>query len=358
MSGVLEAPFTPTDSNDLAGRLERAGEQIEQAVEACAAAAPPLERTMPDVLVVGGMGGSAIAADLTAALHGDRLPRPMVTVRELRWPAWVDERCLAVLCSFSGGTAETLALYDEAGERGVPRVAMTTGGELEARCRRDGVPVLPIRADPPPRAAMTASWVAHTYLLHALGWIEDPAPAWRAVAAMLRERNAHWAPSVPEASNAAKLAARELHGRLPFIYASSERLGAVATRLRNQLNENAKLLAHSAVAPELNHNEIVGWEKAQLPAQQLGLVVLRDCDDAPEVRVHLDFTQRFVTEHGVPVVAFEETQGERLERMMAAVHWGDCLSFYLAMLNEADPTPIRSIDALKARLAEWRAERV
>ncbi len=89
---------------------------------------PPV--TSPDLLAVGALGGSAITADLTAELFVDRLPRPLIAVREYHWPACVGPRSLALLASYSGNTEETLALYAEAGRRAIPRLALTTGGEL------------------------------------------------------------------------------------------------------------------------------------------------------------------------------------------------------------------------------------
>ena len=86
------------------------------------------------------MGGSGIAGELAAGLYADWAVRPLLVVRDYRWPAWLTEDTLAVLCSYSGNTEETLALYREAGARHVARLAITTGGMLGEACERDGVP--------------------------------------------------------------------------------------------------------------------------------------------------------------------------------------------------------------------------
>jgi glucose/mannose-6-phosphate isomerase len=341
----------------MAARIAAAPEQIVQALS-CREAAP-LEPPVasPDLVAAGAMGGSAIAADLTAALHADRLPRPILRVRDYRWPACVTAASLAVLSSYSGATEETLALYREAGRRGVPRVAITTGGRLGEWCARDGVSWAKLPAGMPPRAALFASWVTWTHLLHGLGWIDDPAPAWREAAHRLAALNLEWGPSVPEPRNPAKRLARELEGRFVFIYCGSERLGPVATRVRNQLNENAKLLGHSAVVPELNHNEIVGWEQRGPLADRTAVLLLRDPEDPPEVAARLAITAEYVIAQGGQVSEIGGFAGERLARMASMVLFGDYLSLYLALLNGVDPTPIASIDAFKRRLKE-REERV
>jgi glucose/mannose-6-phosphate isomerase len=144
----------------------------------------------------------------------------------------------------------------------------------------------------PPRAALWSAWVALGSLLGALGWIDDPAPAWTEAAAMLRARNRAWAPGVVERDNPAKAIARRLDRRFVFVYCGSERLGPVATRVRNQINENAKLLGHSALVPELNHNEIVGWEKPGAWDDRAAVWILRDSEDAPEIATRLRSPRR------------------------------------------------------------------
>jgi len=129
-------------------------------------------------------------------------------------------------------------------------------------------------------------------------------------------------------------------------------MGAVATRLRQQLNENAKLLAHSALVPEANHNEIVGWERPGELHRRVSVLVLRDPDDRREVTRRLTLTADYARRQGAEVHEVPPAQGDRLTRMAAQVQFGDYLSLYLALLGGADPTPIASIDEFKRRLSE------
>ena len=349
--GLLEPPYDAADSGGMAARIGGAARQIEQALER--AAAEPWRRPLPDpdLLAVGGLGGSAIAADLTAGLWADRLPRPLLVVRETRWPACVTGRSLAVLSSCSGETHETLALYRDAGARGIPRLALTRGGALAAAAGRDGVQVHGLTGDGPPRAALFAGWVPLTGLLHALGWTDDMAPAWREAADVLRRQDATLAPTVAVAGNPAKRLALALHGRMAFIYSASERLEAVGLRWRQQLNENAKLLGHSAAVPELNHNEIVGWERPGPIRDRAAVVVLRDAEDSAEVGVRLTLTADFARRQGATVHEVTSRGDHRIARLASLILLGDYVSFYLAILGGADPTPIASIDEFKRRLA-------
>jgi glucose/mannose-6-phosphate isomerase len=354
---TLEPPFGDADRHDMAGRIAAIPDQVDAALAALAAAPWRLPVREPALFAVGAMGGSAMAAELCASLWADRLPRPLLVVREYRWPACVGTDALALLCSYSGGTEETLALRADAVRRGVPHVAMTTGGALAAACAADGTHVTRLPGGSPPRAALFSAWVPLSGLLASLGWIDDPAPAWREAAAVMRAQFARIGPHVPEAQNPCKQLARALCGRLVFVYAASERLGAVATRFRNQLNENAKLLAHSALVPELNHNEIVGWENPGAAQAPLAVVALRDAEDAPEVAMRLTFTVEYAARQGGDVHELSGSGESRLARAASLIQFGDWLSLYLALLNGIDPTPIPSIDGFKARLAEWGAGR-
>ena len=352
MSVSLEPPYGAADASGMLARIEALSEHVEAALSRGAAEAWGPRGIVPDRLAVGALGGSAIAADLTAGLYADRLPHPLLAVREYRWPAWVGKSSLALLCSYSGNTEETLSLYRDAGARGAARAAVSSGGRLAEWCERDGVPCASVPGGSPPRAALFGSWVAITGLLRGLNWIDDPTPDWRETASVMRAGAERLGSAVPENANPAKQLARAMHGRLPFIYCGSERLGPVATRLRNQLNENAKLLGHSALVPELNHNEIVGWENPGTVQRMAAVLLLRDREDSPEVSKRLTLTAEYVGGQGAAVQEWRSAGESRLARIASLVQLGDYLSFYMALLNGADPTPIPSIDEFKRRLQE------
>jgi glucose/mannose-6-phosphate isomerase len=199
--------------------------------------------------------------------------------------------------------------------------------------------------------------VAWTYLLHALKWAPDPTAAWREGTRLMSRRIQEWGLAVPEARNPAKRLARSLAGRFVLLYGGTDRVGPVVTRWRHQLNENAKLPAHSATAPELDHNEIVGWERPGPLAGRAAAIVFRDVEDAPDTALRLGLTGEYVERQGAPVTEVRETEGPRLARLLSLVLLGDFVSYYLAMLADVDPTPIASIDAFKQRLKEEKEQR-
>jgi glucose/mannose-6-phosphate isomerase len=353
VSASLEPPFGAADPGGMGARIAGAAAQIDEAL-AHLAADPwrPPAGLAPSLLAVGGLGGSAIAADLVRGFHAAELRRPMLVVRDERWPACVDRDALALLSSYSGNTGETLALYDEAALRGSARLALTTGGALAERAKRDGVACMMMPGGSPPRAALYGSWVRVSHLLHALGWIAPPGAAWREAAEAMRAMHARVGPEVPEPRNAAKQLARALHGRLVLIYSPAERLGAAGLRWRQQLNENAKLLAHAAAVPELTHNEIVGWERRGAWNEHLSVVVLRDRDSSAADLARLALTADYAAAQGARIHEVDAGGEGPLARLAGLVLFGDWVSFYLAILGGADPTAIPSIDAFKRRMSE------
>ena len=136
MTESLEPPFTRLDPSGMLARIAAQGAHIEEALARGAASAWGAPSAEPRRLAIGAMGGSAIAGDLTADLYSDRLPHPLVVVRDYQWPAWAARETLAVLSSYSGNTEETLALYEGAHSANLARAAITSGGTLAEWCRR------------------------------------------------------------------------------------------------------------------------------------------------------------------------------------------------------------------------------
>jgi glucose/mannose-6-phosphate isomerase len=303
------------------------------------------------LLALGGMGGSAIAGDLVFALAAQRLTFPTMVVRDYRWPAAVRLGALAVLSSYSGSTEETLALLTEAEARGVDAVGMTTGGPLAARLSARNASWRGLPAGLPPRAALGYSVVSLSRLLEALGDEGEGDGAWREAVVVLEEGNALFGPAAPEAGNPAKALARAVVGRAVLVHGAFGVTAAIARRWKGQVNENAKMPAFEAALPEMNHNEIVGWEALPDLHPRCAAVFLADDGDRPEVTRRREVTAEILEEEGVATHVVRGRGTSPLARALSLVQLGDWTSYYLAVLAGVDPTPIAKIDRLKQALA-------
>ena len=348
----LEPPFTGQDPGGMLARVVEQPLHIAAALGACDSQPwdPPIFD--PEAVVIAGMGGSAIAAELTAGAFGAMLPRPLVVVRGYTLPAWVGPRTLVVLSSYSGNTEETLAIEAQARARSAPRMALSSGGELSERARRDALPLHVVPGGMPPRAALFHGWLPLTMLLHRLHWIEDPRPLWRESLRRMEKGLSKAGPDVPEKRNKLKRLARRTVGKRLYVYSGSGVMAAVALRWRQQFNENSKRHAVQAVIPELSHNEIVGWQAGPRTLGRAMVMLLRDRSDPVREQQRLDHLEGLLKRVGVKPVTFEADGAHALIRMAGTIQTGDLLSVYAAFTHGVDPTDIRFIDELKQWLGE------
>jgi glucose/mannose-6-phosphate isomerase len=302
----------------------------------------------PGGLIVAGMGGSAIGGRLAAAALGPRLTRPLFVADDYELPGWAGPQTLVLCSSYSGATEETLAAYDDAVQRGAPRLVATTGGPLAERARRDRVPVIPVPGGFQPRAAVGYSLVSALEAARLAGAAPSMADEIEAAAALVETLAAEWGPDGPQ-DGEAKAIARALDGSVPMI-GGAGLAAAAAYRFKCQVNENASLPAFSFALPEWGHNEIVGLPAAR-ELGRFAMVVLEDPHAHPRNLLRTELTAAQAQEE-LDVVVRATARGEsRLERLVSLVLLGDLVSLYLAVLRGADPVDVAPIDRLKAELA-------
>jgi glucose/mannose-6-phosphate isomerase len=300
-------------------------------------------------LVVAGMGGSAIGGALARAAMGDHASRPIFVTRAYGLPPWTTPDTMVLCASYSGNTEETLACYESAGALGAKRTVVTTGGRLAEMARADGVPVIPLPGGFQPRAAVAYMIVAALEVAALCGAGPRLTPEIDVAASHIEQLVTEWGPDAPEDSLAKEIA-RGLHGTTPVI-AGAGLTSPIAYRWKTQINENAKQPCFWNELPELDHNEISGWEGAS-DVGRFSAVFLDDSDAHPRVKERMDVTERLIT--GNAAASFRlETRGQTaIERVISLVLLGDLVSIYLAALRGVDPGPVKLIEELKAALAE------
>jgi glucose/mannose-6-phosphate isomerase len=303
----------------------------------------------PGGLVVAGMGGSAIGGALARAALGDQASRPILAARGYGLPPWTTPDTTVLCASYSGDTEETLACYESAGALGAHRVVVTSGGRLAAQAREDGVGLIPIPGGFQPRAALAYLLVAALEVAALCGAGPRLAAEIDVAAAHLEALAGEWGPGAGEDSLAKSLA-RGLHGTVPVI-AGAGLTTALAYRWKTQINENAKIPAFWGELPELDHNEIAGWDGAAALAP-FSAIFLDDCDSHPRLRDRIELTEQRVA----PAARFTAVVGTRgesaIERVCSLVLLGDLVSLYLAVLGGVDPTPVVALVQLKQALAK------
>lgn len=339
------------DPDGMIDRINEVPQQIRDAWEIVKGFTLPPEYAPLDQLdeiLVLGMGGSAIGADLAAGFIAPFAPVPVWTWRGYGLPGWVDRNTLVIASSHSGGTEETLSGWAEAKKRGARRLAITTGGTLAETA--DDAPVLRFNYRSQPRAALGYSLTLMLGVLWKAGLTDDLEADLEKALALLESARQEWQPGTPLEENLAKRLAAWFHSGLPVIF-GAEHLAAVARRWTTQINENSKAWAFWAEMPELNHNIVVGFEHPRGVAEATRVTALLSPNYNERVATRFEITGQLMDEAGVVWLPIAAEGADRLAEMLWTIYLGDFVSYYLAMLNAVDPTPIEPIQKLKEQLA-------
>ncbi len=331
--------------SEMLEQIRTLGSQLRWAAQTDA----PTIGTNSEILYAG-MGGSGIAGDFAGAIAGPYGTRVTVHKGYGPIPLWaVRQRPLVVAGSYSGNTEETLDVALAAHESGLPVATITTGGRLGELSEEHGWPSIGVPAGQQPRAALGYMVGATLRVLEGAHAVDDQRLSF-VEAAEIAE--AALAEASPEWTQAEGIAAG-LGGRIPIIYGGGPISGVVAQRWKTQINENAKVPAWYSLLPELDHNEIAGWETlAALTKASLGIVALRDRSDHDRIGSRLAHTSA-LTEDAVPWVGEVTSRGvSLLARLISLTAVGDLVSWMLANQAGVDPVPVVTIEKLKELLAE------
>ncbi|HHV18438.1 MAG TPA: bifunctional phosphoglucose/phosphomannose isomerase [Thermoanaerobacterales bacterium] len=301
-------------------------------------------------VVITGLGGSAIGGDLIRMITADRAQIPIIINRDYNLPAFVDERTLVVTSSYSGNTEETLTAYEHAKNKKAKIMVITTGGELKKKAMADETPIITIPEGLPPRAALGFSFFPLFVLFQEQGIGYRKQFDVENALSLLKDTRTKYCPEVVEEYNPTKSLARKLYGKIPLVYGSSSLTDIIAVRWKGQLNENSKHPAFFNVFPELNHNEIMGFEGDSKLLKLLEIVILRSPYESDRIKKRIDITMDILQDQVSGITELWPKGESVLEHMLYHIMFGDYVSAYLAILNRKDPKEIDFIDELKERM--------
>jgi len=319
------------DKSNMLGVLERFPKQCREALSLSKGITVPKEITN---IVVCGMGGSAIGGDILA-VHMAKSKIAVAVVRDYNLPEYVDEYSLVFCVSYSGNTEETLSCFKQAKERNATVVAITSGGKLSEHEK-----IISIPAGLQPRNALGYLFFPMLGLLYNSGIVDVTNTDLNEMIDLLKDIDYY--------KQKGKEIAKKIKLRIPVIY-SSQSLAPVAYRWKTEINENSKMPAFCNVYPEMNHNELVGY--GSMERSKFIIILIRDEFGNERIQKRMDITKDFMETR----VDVEEvfTKGKSLlARTFSTILLGDFVSYFLAMENRVDPTPVYVIENLKKKLDE------
>ena len=303
-----------------------------------------------DKVVIGGMGGSAIAGDLVADLAALQRTVPVVVARSFHLPFALDRRSLFISCSYSGNTRETLSLFRQAIADGAQVLAVTAGGTLAEEAKQNNIPILPVKAKGEPRSAVGYNLILLLGALNRLGLVSVSDAEVPAAVAGLELQLSRIGEEVSTPDNPAKLLARELLDKLVVVYGGGIFSG-VARRWKAQLNENAKAWAFYESIPESLHNSVEPYGVASAVGQDVMALVLQpetaETAASDELKDRCRVLAEMLSWGQVSHRVLPGTDGPPLAQLLNMILLGDYVSYYLALLQGLNPSPTPAIERSK-----------
>ncbi|MBC8226548.1 MAG: bifunctional phosphoglucose/phosphomannose isomerase [Gammaproteobacteria bacterium] len=288
-------------------------------------------------VIIMGMGSSAIAG----LIMKDISPHLEIIVERNYFPnAIIDEHTLLIICSYSGNTEESLSYYNHASALTNNIFGITSGGKLLKLLQKDNYNYCVLPEGYPPRSILGYTLAVLIKLLD-----EDELLELLNVE-LLQEYSDMFSLEDSEVFSLAK----NIHSTFPVIV-TEEDLSSIGYRLKCQLNENSKMLSYNVTLPEMNHNEIVGWESS-LTKKDLFSLIWIDITFPANIK-RMDITNRILTNknsysHHIEIPSDFKSD---LSGLFYLINYLDWLSYWCGHLNDVDISSIKSIDILKKELA-------
>ncbi|HJX23467.1 MAG TPA: bifunctional phosphoglucose/phosphomannose isomerase [Candidatus Bathyarchaeia archaeon] len=349
------------DSKGMFEIEERFPENLEEALERYANfSLPPkveinskttIRYATPSNAVIAGMGGSAIGGDFIKRWFRKTLGIPLEVCRSYELPGYVDENSLVVTISYSGETEETLSCFVEAIHRRSMIVGIASAGRLAGYCSRLGIPLIRVPTGYPPRAALPFILGALITVMSRFEFLKCRKRDLKEALQVLKKVRDETKRLIPVEKNIAKSIASKLTGSIIVIYAE-EAFEEAARRWKDQLNENGKMLARIEVFPELNHNDLVGWENSRVSSRRYSVMILRDTTEEPAMRARVDITTDILRKKGLNVIELYPEGKSLLSKTLYFSYVGDMVSLYSAVRARVNPFETEFITQVKKGLAD------
>lgn len=343
--------FQMLDSAQMIIQINRLPQQLEEAWMLGQSLPLPVFQPVKAILLAG-MGGSAIGADLLAAYAAGACPLPVFIHRDYDLPAWASgPEVLVIAISHSGDTEETLSAFDQAQARGCQTLILTTGGKLAEKGRAQGAPVWQFDHAGQPRTAVGYIFGLLLALFCRMGWLPDATHEVQNAVQAMREQQKLLLPEVAVTSNPAKRMAGQMMNRWVMVFAS-DYLDPVARRWKDQINELAKAVAQFEGLPEADHNTLAGIVNPENHLMQTIALFLEAPDQHPRNHLRLEYTRQILMTQGINTDRIQAKGEGRLAHLWTLLHFGDYTSYYLAMAYGENPSPVDFITSLKEELGK------
>lgn len=341
------------DSLNSLGSIEQLGSQVQHIWQVSRDL--HFDESYKDItsVVVAGMGGSILGTHVIQTVFKDELKVPVIIIPDYEMPSYVNEHTLVIASSYSGTTEETLSAVKDAQTKGAKIAGITSGGELATFLRENNYPAVifepTYNPSNSPRMALGYSVFGQMALFAQAGLLKIDDDEYQAVMETIAQNQLKFSVQVEQENNMAKLLAFEMVGRIPVITAA-EHLEGVAHVFANQINESGKNYSEFRVIPELNHHLMEGLQFPAATQDALLFLTIHSDLYLRSNALRMELTQEVLDKNHVEYRTHQLTSQSKLEQAFEFLLFSSYTAFYLALLNNQNPTPNPWVDWFKAEL--------
>lgn len=292
-----------------------------------------------DNVVICGVGGSGIGGTIVAQLTAMDSSVPIIVNKGYELPGFVNERTLVIISSYSGNTEETMGMLKQAQRKDAEIACITSGGSLEITAKINKYNYVVVPGGNPPRAALGLTLPMIFFILNRYALVPSYKEDFENAIKLLNDNREF---IISEGTAIADT----IFGKTPVIYSDTWTEG-VCVRLRQQLNENSKILCWHHAFPEMNHNELVGWSEDH---SDKAVVIFRNESDHPKVQKRMEIVGDILEEHTSNIIETYSKGDTPLQRALYLIQVGDWASYFLAKKRNVDVTEVKVIDYLKGQM--------
>lgn len=350
------ASIATLDASNMVGSVESLAKQVADAWSATRSLSFTPTAEIRSV-VVAGMGGSALGADVIRHVFKDQLTVPLEIARDYTLPAYVNQHTLVILASYSGTTEETLSCAKQAESAGAQVMVISAGGELGELAKTHNFThytIVPTHnPSGQPRAAIGYAITGTIALLASAGIVAVGEEEINTVVQTIEEITTECAVEKSQDNNPAKLLAFEMLDMRPLIVVADFLEGA-AHVAANTTNENAKAFADYKIIPEINHHLLEGLQFPKTNTSTHVAIFVMSLLYHERNRTRMEITQKLAEENHFTSLQVPLKGPTKLAQAFELIALFAHASFYLSMLEGIDPTPIPFVDKFKAELGHQR----
>ena len=314
--------------------------QIEEAIQIGQTIAPQNKEI--DNVVIAGMGGSGIGGKIVSQLLADVADITIQAFSDYSLPKFANKKTLLIISSYSGNTEETVNVLQQGLKRGCQIACISSGGQVAELARDNNLLLVSIPGGNPPRAMFAYSFTQQLFVLKAFGIIDGffENELLKSIQLLTADKDA--------IIDIAKDFAHKLKGRIPVLYSDTWLEGSTK-RWCQQINENSKMLCWNNTFPEMNHNELVGWESTD---NRNGFILFRTPFDNQRSQLRMDICMPIFTNKCDTILTLNSKGDSKIETALYCIYVGDWMSWFLSEINKVDATEIKNIIYLKDSLAK------